>query len=211
MSDLARVSVALDRVASAAPADRWVGERADFDDFRQHVLAHAARRQANAPRPALRVWSIGSVADAWMAALVARRGLPDTDAWDLAVLASDERLDALLAGHVGRYDAADLAALTADELVSGFGSADSHGRRRVLPELRAYVACAGVDLRRPWLVPGNQDAIFCRRALTQRPQEERLGLARRLAAHLRPGGTLYLGRGHGLDSDDIATPDRRVR
>ena len=80
---------------------------------------------------------------------------------------------------------------------------------RIVPELRAQVSFARLNLMdAEYSVDRDFDVIFCRNVLIYFDKPTQHAVLRRLCAHLRPGGYLFLGHSESLAG--MALPLRSV-
>jgi chemotaxis protein methyltransferase CheR len=75
----------------------------------------------------------------------------------------------------------------------------AHPRVRIVPELRATVSFARVNLMEaPYPIEREMDVVFCRNILIYFDKERQQAVLRNLTDHLRPGGFLFLGHSETL-------------
>ncbi len=156
-----------------------------FDDMRTHVLPALADR-----RGPLRVWSAGCSSGAELytvAILLAEAGLLGKT----ALVGTDCRPDAIAEARASRYGAAALDGLS-DGLRHRYFVA-SGDRWAPAERLRRHVHWKVADLSRQ-IEPGSWDVILCRNVAIylNRQPAERMFTA--MAAALRPGGFLVVGK-----------------
>jgi chemotaxis protein methyltransferase CheR len=80
---------------------------------------------------------------------------------------------------------------------------------RIIPRLRAKLAFARLNLMdEAYPVETNLDIIFCRNILIYFDKATQAKVLRRLCAHLRPGGYLFLGHSESIVGIDL--PVRQI-
>jgi chemotaxis protein methyltransferase CheR len=163
-------------------------DAAFFAALGEHVLPRliAERRESGELRLAL--WSAGCAEgpEPFSLAMQLERMLPDREAWELTILATDidaAALEAARAGVYGDWALRELPAWARRHFTSD-------GRRHALDErIRKMVTFAPLNLAMDTF-PGSLDVIVCRNVLMYLADDVRAATVRRLAAALAPAGWL---------------------
>jgi chemotaxis protein methyltransferase CheR len=168
---------------------RFARDRAVFDALAREVvpvLTGAARADG---RASLRAWSAGCASgeEAYTLALL----------WpEMEVLATDVHPPVLERARRAAFPGSSLRELTPAERDTAFATED--GEHVVRPEPAARVTVARHDLRDP-PPPGPFDLVLCRNvAFTYFAPDAQRAVLGRLAAAVRPGGALVIGRHEAL-------------
>jgi chemotaxis protein methyltransferase CheR len=173
-----------------------------FEYLRGAVLPRLAAR---GPRR-VRVWCAASSTgeEPYTLAMTLREACPPAAGWDVKVLASDIDTAVLAAAERGVYDADRAGGIPPALLRKYFlrGAGANRGKVSARPELRELLAFRRINLvDDPWPVRTRFDAIFCRNVAIYFDRDTQRRLFDRFAAHLEPGGYLFLGHSetlHGL-------------
>jgi chemotaxis protein methyltransferase CheR len=170
--------------------------------FRSQVVPHLR------PYPLLRVWHAGCASgeEVYATAIVLREeGLYDRT----QLYATDLSPSALQHAKIGIYEAKRAGAFTENYRRSG-GQADfsayytaAYDRIAMIEPLRRNLLCFEHDLVSDQAF-GEMQAIFCRNVLIYFGVDLKREVIRKLAASLRPGGFLCLGRGERLSIADLS-------
>jgi chemotaxis protein methyltransferase CheR len=162
----------------------------------------------------LRVWSAGCATgeEPYSIAISVAETLEFSEAWDIAILATDISRQALRFAERGCYPRRELQALTPAQLEAHF-TRDGN-EFTVRPRIRSMVSFAPMNLAQP-VYPGRFDCIFCMNVLIYFSEERRNALIRRFHEYLEPGGFLFLGHaetvsGAGVKFHTIVNKDGRV-
>ncbi|MEW6746031.1 MAG: protein-glutamate O-methyltransferase [Planctomycetota bacterium] len=175
-------------------------EPAHFELLRENVLPELTER-AGAGSRRVRIWSAGCSTgeEPYSIAVVLREVLPDIDAWDAKILATDLSTRALERAKDGVFDAGRLEAVPPAVRYRYFTrSGDREGGWRVKECLRSLVHFARLNLMGRWPMRGPFDVIFCRNVMIyfDKPTQERL--VQRFHGLLRPAGYFFIGHSESL-------------
>ena len=170
--------------------------------FTRIVLPELRQRKANKSSKVLRVWSAGcgSGEEAYEIAIAICEGLQEDAGWNIHVVGSDIRQNALQVAERGLYPQADLLRMPREILQAYFSRVGDH--LLVKSRLRNLVAFTSMNLAQPSYL-GRYDAIFCKDVLPQFSTAQRIALAQRMQLYLEPGGYLLLGDGEKLPATEI--------
>jgi chemotaxis methyl-accepting protein methylase len=170
--------------------------------FTRIVLPELRQRKANKSSKVLRVWSAGcgSGEEAYEIAIAICEGLQEDAGWNIHVVGSDIRQNALQVAERGLYPQADLLRMPREILQAYFSRVGDH--LLVKSRLRNLVAFTSMNLAQPSYL-GRYDAIFCMDVLPQFSTAQRIALAQRMQLYLEPGGYLLLGDGEKLPATEI--------
>jgi two-component system CheB/CheR fusion protein len=170
--------------------------------FARIVLPELRQRKASKSSKALRVWSAGcgSGEEAYEIAIAICEGLQEDAGWNIHVVGSDIRQNALQVAERGLYPQSDLLQMPREILQAYFSRVGDH--LLVKSRLRNLVAFTSMNLAQPSYL-GRYDAIFCMDVLPQFSTAQRIALAQRMQLYLEPGGYLLLGDGEKLPATEI--------
>lgn len=164
-----------------------------FDYLGTEVLPQLPRTRR------LRIWSAGcsSGEEPYTLAMVLHRAMPDLDAWDARILATDIDTDMVATGAAGRYAMERTAAIPAE-------LRRAHVRRidadtvEMGAELKALIAFRPLNLLGDWPMRGPFDVIFCRNVVIYFDKPTQRELFDRFADMLTPDGHLFVGHSESL-------------
>ena len=147
----------------------------------------------------LRIWSAGcsSGEEPYSIAMTLRRHIPDIDAKDVRILATDIDTDMVATGAAGRY-AMERAAAIPPELRQRFVRRLDAGTVEMDPALKALIAFKPLNLLGEWPMRGPFDAIFCRNVVIYFDKPTQRVLFDRFADMLAPNGLLFIGHSESL-------------
>jgi chemotaxis protein methyltransferase CheR len=147
----------------------------------------------------LRIWSAGcsSGEEPYSIAMTLRRHLPDVDAKDVRILATDIDTDMVAHGSAGRYAMERAAAIPA-ELRQRFVRRVDSDTVEMDPALKALIAFKPLNLLGEWPMRGPFDAIFCRNVVIYFDKPTQRVLFDRFADMLTPDGLLFIGHSESL-------------
>ena len=123
--------------------------------------------------------------------------MPDIDAWDARILATDIDTNMVAQGAAGRYDADRIAAIPPEFRHDNIRR-DDDGAASMAPRLQALIAFRPLNLLDPWPMRGPFDAIFCRNVVIYFDKPTQRDLFDRFADLLVPEGHLYVGHSESL-------------
>jgi chemotaxis protein methyltransferase CheR len=170
-----------------------------FEHLRDQVLPALCER-ANPRR--LRVWSAGcsSGEEAYSIAMILLESLPQLQAWDVRILATDLDSDMLETAAAGAYSAERVKGLSEARLRRFFAEHKDEGSCTyvVRPELRHMVTFKKLNLMQPLPMTGPLDVVFCRNTVIYFDKDTQRDLFARIAPLQRPGDLLYLGHSESL-------------
>jgi chemotaxis protein methyltransferase CheR len=168
-----------------------------FDFLRDTVIP-----EARAGGRRLRVWSAGCSTgeEPYTRAMTLAEHCPVSDGWDVRVLASDIDTSVLANAERGVYDA-DRADVPPELLRKYFlrGTGANAGKVAARPVLKERLAFRRINLMDdPWAVRTRFDVIFCRNVVIYFDRDTQRRLLSRFAAHLEPGGYLFMGHSENI-------------
>ncbi len=168
-------------------------EDAHFDFLKRVLLPEVT------PKRRLRIWSAACSTgeEPYTIGIVLREAIPDVDAWDVKILASDISARVLEHATRGVYRADQVAECPAPIRTRYFTNAPGGGCR-VADNVRKMVNFARLNLMADWPMRGPFDMIFCRNVMIyfDRPTQEKL--VGRFYELIRPGGYLAVGHSESL-------------
>lgn len=167
-------------------------EPAHFDYLVNHVVS--ASVDAGTP---LRLWSAGcsSGEEPYTLAMILHDVLPPR--YDVRILATDISTRAVAMARKGVYTGQQLSHVPAARRARWF-TPTPDGGGVALPELRAPISFAHLNLMAAWPMSGPFDAIFCRNVMIYFDKPTATKLVARFHALLAPGGHLFIGHSESL-------------
>ncbi|MEM6664872.1 MAG: protein-glutamate O-methyltransferase [Pseudomonadota bacterium] len=178
---------------------RFFREDHHFETLRSlldQLAARSARRSADGRRR-LRIWSAGCSTgpEPYSIAMTLADQIPDLDAWDAKILATDIDTKVLETARAATFPAADV--IGPDGLVERWTTAD--GRNRVIsPILREMVHFKPLNLIAQWQMSGPFDAIFCRNVAIYFDRPVQAHIFNRMHGLLADDGLLFIGHSENL-------------
>lgn len=173
-----------------------------FDFLRDTALPtlRAGRQMA---LPMIKLWSAAcsTGAEPYSMAMVLAEFYQHNHGQRVSILASDLCTEVLRLAASGIYPQAAVTAIPIElrrrYLLRSRDAA--RGVVRIVPELRAWVQFARLNLMSPdYPVDHDFDVIFCRNVLIYFDKPTQHAVLQRLIQHLRPGGYLFLGHSESL-------------
>lgn len=169
--------------------------------LRDHVVPELLR-YAEAHGRRLRIWSAGCSTgeEPYTLAMVLRELLPNTQGWDVKVIATDISARALEAARRGCYGDRAVKMASPQDLARFF-TPTAEGGHEVRQEVRDLVEFRHHNLvtEAPPVRPGEHiDLILCRNVTIYFARDTTRALVNRLHASLREGGYLCLGHSETL-------------
>jgi chemotaxis protein methyltransferase CheR len=180
--------------ALAIGETRFLRQRTWFAQVERLVLAPLVARKALAGRKQLRIWCAGcsSGEEPYTIAMLLRELCADRENWDIDILATDVRRDAIAAAEAGEYGTYQLRELGDDRSARFFRPA-GRSRHAIAPVLRDLVRFELGNLAE--LESGNRhydgaayDLIVCRNVLMYMVPDAQRRIARRLCGALSEEG-----------------------
>ena len=152
----------------------------------------------------LRFWSAAcsSGEEPFTLAMWLREHMPDIDAKDVLILATDISRRMLDRARQAVYPSATVRSLPSPQFKNYFTSLNGRqaGDYRVADEVRRMVRFAWLNLLEKWPMKGPFNVIFCRNVMIyfDRPTQQKL--INRFWDLLEPGGHLFVGHSEGLSA-----------
>lgn len=171
-----------------------------FEALRHKALPELidAKARTGFPRR-LRIWSAACSTgqEPYSIAMTLHELLPDVEAWDISILATDISDGALRQASAGTFSQMELQRGLAPAALQKYFT--SHGTGwKIRDEVRSLVTFRRMNLLEPFAALGMFDVIFCRNVAIYFSAEARAGLFRRLADILAPEGYLFVGSSESL-------------
>jgi chemotaxis methyl-accepting protein methylase len=173
-----------------------------FESLAKVVLPEMQSRKADTPLN-LRIWSAGCSTgeEAYSIAMSLCETLNGNASWNVHIVGSDIRRDALETAERGLYPQSELENLPRSMVQKYFARVGEHYLAK--PRVRNLVTFASTNLARPHYI-GRFDCIFCMNVLSQFSAAQRASLVHSLHLYLQPGGYLFLGQGEKLPAMDVS-------
>ncbi len=171
-------------------------EPAHFAFLAQHVVPACV--SMGAP---IRIWSAGcsSGEEVYTLAMVLRETV--STHYDFRILGTDISTRVVAEAKRGTYTPEQLSDVSASRRARWFTPMPDGGAS-VLPELRAPISFAHLNLMAPWPMSGPFDAIFCRNVMIYFDKPTVTRLVARFYELLAPGGYLFIGHSESLTAVD---------
>ncbi len=175
-------------------------EPGHFDVLAAMVPDFAARAQAG---ERVRIWSAGcsSGEEPYSIAMTLKAKWAKLDQADLRVLATDIDPGMVATARRGVYTAQQIGEDPPALLRQNMTRQPNSGEFTIDSSLKRNLRFEELNLLGPWPFNGMFDVIFCRNVVIYFDAPTRMGLWRRFAERLRPGGTLFVGHSERVDGD----------
>lgn len=174
-----------------------------FTALTQSVFSQIESQKPDHGPRTLRIWSAGcsSGEETYSLALAISDSARCQGAgWNIRIIGSDIRRQALQSAERGLYPPAAVAHLPLETMRTYFAKVGEH--LLVKPRLRNLVTFSPMNLANPSYV-GRFDCIFCMDVLSRFSMAQRIPLAQRLHLYLEPGGYLLLGPEEKLPAANV--------
>jgi chemotaxis methyl-accepting protein methylase len=173
-----------------------------FETLGKTVLPEIQARKASLGSRNLRIWSAGCGGgeEPYSIAMTVCGALEAAGPWNVHIVATDIRRQALEHAERGLYDRRVLNGLSQDQLRHYFVRLGD--QYLVKPRLRNLVSFAPMNLADPPYL-GRFDCIFCLDVLPHFSMPRRSALVERLHLYLEPGGCLFVGEGERLPAHGV--------
>ncbi len=167
-------------------------EQAHFDYLTSTVIPSVVARGTP-----LRIWSAGcsSGEEPYTISMVLREQLPAR--YDFRILATDISTRVVASAKKGVYTQQQLGDVSAARRARWF-TPTPDGGASALPELRAPISFAHLNLMASWPMSGPFDVIFCRNVMIYFDKPTVTTLVSRFFDLLAPGGHLFIGHSESL-------------
>jgi chemotaxis protein methyltransferase CheR len=161
-----------------------------------------------AGRRTIKVWSAACSigAEPYTLAMVLEDHVRQTRRQDYSILCTDLCTQVLSQAIAGVYPASLIGPVSPELRRRYVMRAKDPGRGevRIVPDLRAKLSFARLNLMDDaYPVEGDMDLIFCRNILIYFDKPTQSKVLKRLCAHLRPGGYLFLGHSESIVGLDL--------
>jgi len=181
-----------------------------FDYLREHLFPQAVA----AGQRSVKMWSAASStgAEAYTLAMVADDFFTSRSGFKVTILATDISSEVLGAGVAALYPVTMMEPIPESfrRRYIMLARDSSRGQFRIVPKLRNQVKFQRINLIDDrYRFDRDYDIIFLRNVLIYFDRATQKAVLERLAAHLKPGGHLFLGHsetlaGHGLPLKQVA-------
>lgn len=167
-------------------------EPAHFD----FLLAKVVPAVVGARKP-LRIWSAGCSTgeEPYTLSMLLKESLPER--YDFRILATDICTRVVSAARKGEYTDQQLGDVARERRARWF-TPTSSGHAVAVPELRAPISFAHLNLMAAWPMSGPFDVIFCRNVMIYFDKPTVTRLVNRFHDLLAPGGHLFIGHSESL-------------
>ncbi len=170
-----------------------------FELFRSVVLPELAAKKEKAGSRSLRIWSAGCSTgqEPYSIMMTLLEELPDPQAWNLRVFASDLSFTALERAQRGIYKPDQLKGV--DERYVRKYFREEQGNYLMADRVKRQVIFDYHNLKNDNGLRG-LDVIFCRNVMIYFDAEEQRRLVTRFSSGLVPGGYLFIGHAESLQT-----------
>ena len=150
-----------------------------------------------AARKPLRIWSAGCSTgeEPYTLSMLLKESLPER--YDFRILATDISTRVVAAARKGEYTDEQLSDVSRERQVRWFAKS-SPGHATAVPELRAPISFAHLNLMATWPMTGPFDVILCRNVMIYFDKPTVTRLVNRFHDLLAPGGHLFIGHSESL-------------
>lgn len=172
-----------------------------FEVLQKEVLPEIVRSKSSKDPGSIRMWSAGcgSGEEAYSIAMLLCESLNcGSGNWNIHIIASDIRQDAVRAAERGLYPESELEKIPRSLISSYFSRVGDHFL--VKPRLRNLITFSPMNLMEHNFF-GHFDCIFCMDVLPRFSAGQRGALLQRFAMLLEPGGFLFLGDSEKIGSN----------
>ncbi|SFD72461.1 CheR family methyltransferase [Roseivivax sediminis] len=184
-------------------------EEAHFRLLRDRIIPQALGRAPPGRTVRFRVWSAAAStgAEAWSAAMLLARAAEADPRLDWAILGTDISRRVLEGARRAIYSAEELRPVPEDLRCAYVmsGRAGTVARGRIVPELRARVRFAALNLMEaPYEVEAGLDVVFLRNVLIYFEPDVQRRVVAAVSRHLRPGGHLIVGHTESMNVNEAS-------
>ncbi|NHN85013.1 chemotaxis protein [Acetobacter musti] len=174
-----------------------------FGHFSRIVLPDAIALAKRGEK--IRFWSAAcsSGQEAYSIASCIMEACPDSDKYDIKVLATDINIDMVGRGREGIYTREECRDIP-DKIRKNWMETTDGGMEFRQP-VKSLVTFRRLNLLASWPMSIPFSAIFCRNVAIYFDRQTQDRLWMRLAAHLRPGGYLYIGHSEKIPKGLVAS------
>lgn len=175
-------------------------ENHHFEHLAGSALPDILARNREARR--LRIWSAGCSTgeEPYSIAMTLAETVPELEAWDARILATDIDSQVLARAESGVYPAERIADIAAARKRRWFrrGAGANDGKVKVDAGLQRLIAFRRLNLMERWPMRGPFDILFCRNVVIYFDKDTQRRLFDRYADILVPQGYLYVGHSESL-------------
>jgi len=152
-----------------------------------------------AARKPLRIWSAGCSTgeEPYTLSMLLKESLPER--YDFRILGTDICTRVVAAARKGEYTDQQLGDVSRERRARWF-TPTSSGHAAAMPELRAPISFAHLNLMATWPMSGPFDVILCRNVMIYFDKPTVTRLVDRFHDLLAPGGHLFIGHSESLTS-----------
>ena len=171
-----------------------------FEALRHRLIPDLVDGKAGTPfARRIRIWSAAASTgqEPYSIAICLRETIPDIQAWDVQILATDISDGAIKQASLGRYAAHEIQRGMPQPLLAKYFTSQN-GAWKIKDDVRAMVSFQKRNLLEPFTGIGPFDIIFCRNVAIYFDAPRRRDLFLRLADRLTPNGALLVGSSESL-------------
>ncbi len=175
-------------------------EEHHFDFVKNAVIPELLVKKSHNKK--LRVWSAGCSTgeEPYSIAISLYESIPDIDAWDIKILATDLDTNVLSHAQAGVYDIERVSGLSAERKRTWFlrGKGAHKGSVKVDARLRRLISFKQLNLMQQWPMRGPFDFMFCRNVVIYFDKPTQKVLFDRYADIVADNGYLFLGHSESM-------------
>lgn len=159
------------------------------------------KKRQSGQKPTLRIWSAGCSTgeEPYTIAIILRELIPDIDAWDIQIFATDASSQALEKARRGIYGAQSVRLVDPAYLHAYFTTqkVGSQTQYVLSDDIKRMVTLSFFNLMDEQY-PVEFDVIFCRNVVIYFDMETTINVMRKLHSSLNPDGALFIGYSESL-------------
>ncbi|GMR08591.1 MAG: protein-glutamate O-methyltransferase [Gammaproteobacteria bacterium] len=175
-------------------------ENHHFEYLRNTLLPDLIIRNSSSRR--IRIWSAGCSTgeEPYSLAMTIKESVPNADAWDIKILATDLDSNVLASAREGTYALERIEGIDERRRRRWFlkNKNNGSGVTRVIPELQKMITFKQLNLMHEWPMKGPFDIIFCRNVVIYFDKPTQKILFGRYADLMGKDGHLFVGHSETL-------------
>ncbi len=161
-------------------------------------------KEKNSKTRQIRIWSAGCSTgeEPYSIAITLKENMPDLEAWDVKVLATDLDTGSLGKAKAGIYTEKILEKISKEQCRRWFlkGKQSNQDKIKVSPELQSLIHFQPLNLMTNWPFKNHFDLIFCRNVLIYFDKPTQKMLAEKFSSVQKVGGHLIIGHSESLQN-----------
>jgi chemotaxis protein methyltransferase CheR len=172
-----------------------------FEYLSDTVLKYLLLKRKQEKR--IRIWSAGCSTgeEPYTIAMTLRESIPNIDAWDVKILATDIDTNVLARASEGIYKKEKVNGISDARLKKWFlksANGNDSDEIKVSPKLRELITFKELNLMKDWPMKGQFDVLFCRNVVIYFDKDTQRVLFDRFANILKEDAHMFLGHSESL-------------